>query len=150
MKAEFEELATFRYALRRFLRFSEEAAQAHGLTLQQHQALLAIQGFPGRDYATVGELAERLQTRHHSTVGLVNRLVAEGLVARRPADNDRRQVYVTLTPHGLELLVRISAVHREELQTIGPELCRHLQRLIERHDNKRPAGSDSVLVEAKK
>src|SRR5579862_5258142 len=93
-KAEYEALAGFRHALRLFLRFSEEAALAAGLTPQQHQALLAIQGFPERDYVTVGELAERLQVRHHSAVGLIDRLVTQGLAARRISETDRRQVYV--------------------------------------------------------
>ncbi|HEY5232911.1 MAG TPA: MarR family transcriptional regulator [Verrucomicrobiae bacterium] len=81
-KAQYETLAAFRYALRKFIHFSETAAQAAGITSQQHQVLLAIRGFPGRDQVTVSELAERLQLRHHSAVGLVDRLVIEKLVAR--------------------------------------------------------------------
>src|SRR5260221_2588954 len=80
IKAQYETLAAFRYALRRFIRFSEKAAEVAGITPQQHQALLAIKGFPGRDRVAVGELAERLQLHHHSTVGLIDRLVAEKLV----------------------------------------------------------------------
>src|ERR1039458_6961028 len=95
-KSQYEMLAAFRYALRQFLHFSEEAAHAAGITPQQHQALLAVKGFPGRDCVTVGELAERLQLRHHSAVGLVDRLVAERLMARSPSARDRRQVYVQL------------------------------------------------------
>jgi DNA-binding MarR family transcriptional regulator len=132
-KAEYEEMAAFRYALRQFLRFSEEAAHAVGLPSQQHQALLAIQGFPGRDYVTVGELAERLQIRQNAAVGLVNRLVVEELAERHHPEKDRRQVHVTLTPRGTELLLRLAAVHREELQRIGPELYRQLKRLIDLH-----------------
>src|SRR5580698_9448813 len=92
MKAEYETLAAFRYALRKFIHFSETAAETAGITPQQHQALLAIKGFPGHDRVTVSELAERLQLRHHSTVGLIDRLVAEKLVARAPSQEDRRQV----------------------------------------------------------
>src|SRR5688572_26743677 len=114
--AEYETLAAFRYALRRFLRFSEEAAQEAGLTPQQHQALLAIKGFPGRDRVTISELAERLQIRHHSAVGLVSRLVAQGLVTREQDSADRRQVYVALTESGTEMLERLTAAHREELR----------------------------------
>ena len=99
-QAEYETLAAFRYALRQFLHFSDTAAEAVGLTPQQHQALLAIKGFPGRDRVTIGELAERLQIRHHSAVGLVDRLVTQKLVAREAAADDRRQVYVRLTPAG--------------------------------------------------
>ena len=90
VKSEYETLAAFRYALRQFMHFSEEAAQAAGITAQQYQALLAIKGFPGRDSVTVGELAERLQLRHHSAVGLIDRLVAEKLAVRVPSAEDRR------------------------------------------------------------
>jgi DNA-binding MarR family transcriptional regulator len=128
-KAQYEALAAFRYALRRFLHFSETAAKTDGLTPQQHQALLAIKGFPGRDSVTVGELAERLQLRHHSVVGLVDRLVAEKLVARAVAKADRRQVLVQLTARGEKTLENLSAVHREQLQRIGPELTQLLEKL---------------------
>jgi DNA-binding MarR family transcriptional regulator len=129
-KTEFEMLAAFRYAVRQFLRFSEEAAQAVGLTPQQHQTLLSIRGFPGRDHITIGELAERLQIRHHSAVGLVDRLVAEGLVKREPATEDRRQVYVALTRRGSEMLEQLSEAHREELRRIGPQLNQLLDQLV--------------------
>lgn len=72
-KSDYEALAAFRYALRQFLRFSEDAAATEGLSPQQHQALLAIKGFPGRDSVTIGELAEKLQVRHNSAIGLVDR-----------------------------------------------------------------------------
>lgn len=124
-KGDYEKLAAFRYALRRFLRFSERAAQRGGITPRQHQALLAIKGFPDREHITIGELAEWLQLRHHSTVELANRLEAQGLVARTHATDDRRQVNLSLTAHGEEMLAGLSAVHRAELRQIGPEL-RHL------------------------
>lgn len=127
--AEYAMLAEFRYALRQFQRFSEEAAHAVGLTGQQHQALLAIKGFPDRDRVTVGELAERLQIRHHSAVGLVDRLVAQGLVAREPGEQDRRRVLVGLTGRGAALLEQLSVAHREELRRLGPELNTLLDRL---------------------
>ena len=85
IKSDYETLSAFRYALRRFVHFSEGAAKAAGITPQQHQALLAIKGFPARDKITVGELAERLQLRHHSAVGLVDRLMVEKLVTRVPS-----------------------------------------------------------------
>lgn len=128
-KARYEALAAFRYALRRFLHFSEAAAEAAGITPQQHQALLAIKGFPGRDTVTVGELAERLQLRHHSAVGLVDRLVTERLVVRLASKTDRRQVLVQLAPRGEKILEELSAMHREQLQRIGPELSGLLERL---------------------
>ncbi len=128
-KADYETLTAFRYALRQFLRFSEEAAGIVGLTPQQHQALLAIKGYPGRDYVTIGELAERLRIRHHSAVGLVDRLEAQNLVARQEAEADRRQVYVTVTPHGSNLLEQLAAAHRAELQRIGPQISQLLTQL---------------------
>jgi len=128
-KAEYETLAAFRYALRRFLHFSEAAAQIAAVTPQQHQALLAIKGFPGREQVTVGELAERLQLRHHSVVGLIDRLVLEKLVARTPSDEDRRRVLVQLTRRGEKTLENLSTLHREELRRVGPELKRLLEQL---------------------
>jgi len=129
-KSQYERLAAFRYALRRFLRFSEQAARAAGLTPQQHQALLAIKGFPGRDQVTVGELAERLQLRHQSAVGLVDRLVSEKLVARAPSPQDRRQVFVELTRHGDAVLAGLSALHHRQLKQMGPEFSRLFRQLI--------------------
>lgn len=128
-KPEYEALAEFRYTLRQFLRFSEEAAQEVGLTPQQHQALLAIEGYPGRAQITVGELAERLQIRHHSAVGLIDRLESQELVTRQPSLVDHRQVYVLLTRRGSQLLQKLAATHREELRRIGPEFRSILEKL---------------------
>ena len=107
-KTQYETLAAFRYSLRKVSHFSEAAAQNAGVTPQQHQALLAIKGFPGRDQVTVGELAERLQLRPHSVVGLIDRLAAEKLVARTPSNEDRRQVLIQLTKQGEETLEKLS------------------------------------------
>lgn len=128
-KAEYETLATLRYALRQFLRFSEEAAHRAGLTPQQHQALLAIKGFRGLEPITIGALAERLQTRHHSAVGLVDRLVSQKLIARKPSTKDRRQVYVQLRRHGEAVLEQLSAVHKLQLRQSGPKIAALLKRL---------------------
>ncbi len=128
-KPQYETLAAFRYALRRFIHFSEELAQAEGITAQQYQALLAIKGYPGRDKVTVGELAERLQLRHHSAVGLIDRLVAEKLVVRVRSEEDRRQVLIQLNSRGEEVLQKLASVHREQLKRIGPEITRLLGRL---------------------
>ena len=128
-KAEYETLATLRYALRQFLRFSEEAAHNAGLTPQQHQALLAIKGFGGPDPITIGDLAERLQIRHHSAVGLVDRLVSQRLIARKQSSKDRRQVYVQLSRDGEAVLERLSAVHKAQLQRAGPRIAGLLKRL---------------------
>ncbi|HWU85352.1 MAG TPA: MarR family transcriptional regulator [Rhodocyclaceae bacterium] len=118
-KTEFEALAEFRYQLRRFLRFSEDAAQAEGLTPQQYQLLLQIKGFPGRAWAHIGELAERLQAKHHGTVALVSRCEDAGLVERRPDPDDKRQVQVHLTEHGERCVAHIAQRHREELQSLA-------------------------------
>lgn len=128
-KEHYELLASLRYHLRRFLQFSGEAAVAAGLTPQQHQALLAIKGFPGRDRVSVGELAERLQVKHHSAVGLVDRLVGRQLVRRTPSEADRRRVEISVTSKGEALLRRLSETHLAELREQGPEL-RRLLRLI--------------------
>jgi len=120
-----------RYTLHRFLRFSQEAARAAGLTPQQHQALLAIKGFPGRDYVSMGELALRLQLRHHSTVGLVDRLVRRQLLQRRPSKSDRRRVELRLTARGERLLGRLSVAHWRELRLLGPEIRRALDSIAE-------------------
>ena len=127
---EYEMLASFRHTLRRFLSFSEEAARGVGLTPQQHQAMLAIKGMR-KGEMTIGDLAEALQIKHHSAVGLVDRLVDQGLAARVQAAEDRRQVLVTLTSHGLGLLAELTSAHRRELRRVGPELRALLTRLAE-------------------
>lgn len=126
-KFHYELLAALRYALRRFLRFSEDAAKAAGLTPQQHQALLAIKGFPGRDHVSVGEIAERLHLRHHSAVGLVDRLVERKLVSRTISGADRRRLEIRVTARGEALVGRLSAAHLKELRQLRPELRRLLE-----------------------
>jgi DNA-binding MarR family transcriptional regulator len=121
-KSDYETLAAFRYALRRFLNFSERVAQDRGLPVRQYLALLAIEGFPGRDFVSMGELAERLQIAPHSAVGLVNRLEAADLVRREPAPEDRRRVVVRLTCRGRARLEKLASAHHEELRTVGPVL----------------------------
>lgn len=128
-KSEYETLAAFRYSLRKFLHFSEEAAQSVGLAPQQHQALLSIKGFPGRDKITITELAEQLQIRHHSAVGLADRLMAQGLLVREQSPTDRRQVYVMLSSKGLAILEQLSAVHKEELRRVLPGLRQLVEQL---------------------
>jgi DNA-binding MarR family transcriptional regulator len=118
-KAELQELSDFRYQLRRFLRFSEEIVHAEGITPLQYMLLLHIGGFPERDWATVGELAERLQASSHGTVALVSRCEAAGLVARRPSAEDRRQVEVHLLTKGERCLARLALLHKTEVQSVG-------------------------------
>jgi DNA-binding MarR family transcriptional regulator len=128
---DYRTLAAFRYALRRFLSFSAAAARESGLSPPQHQALLAIKGFPEDGAMSVGELAERLALRHHSAVGLVDRLARRRLVRRARDPDDRRRVHVRLTARGESLLERLSAAHRDELRRLGPELRRLLRKLGE-------------------
>jgi DNA-binding MarR family transcriptional regulator len=117
-KADFEQLSDFRYQIRRFERFSEQAAQQEGITSLQYLLLLHVKGYPGRDWATIGELAERLQAHHHGVVALVSRCEALGLVERRPGIADRRQVEVHLLSYGDTLLKRLAALHRAELKSL--------------------------------
>lgn len=127
-KDDYEFIAEFRYTLRKFLGFSEAAAIAHGLSAHQYQALLAIEGFPGRSWVTVGELAEQLQIVHHSAVGLVNRMEKLELVYREKSTEDRRIVQVSIAPKGRKLLESLYRTHRTELKTIGPRLIKLLQK----------------------
>jgi DNA-binding MarR family transcriptional regulator len=115
-KEDFEALATFRFGIRRFLRFSEETVRSHGVAPQQYQLMLALKGFPDRDWAVVRELADRLQLRHHSVVELIDRAAAQGLVTRTADPDDARAVRVLLTGEGEALLGRLSALHRDELR----------------------------------
>ena len=122
-KADYEALAQFRYALRRFLNFIGSAARGAGLTPQQHQAVLAIKGHPDRDEATVGELADSLLLRHHSAVGVVDRLVRLGLVHRKVDRSDGRRVFIGLTAKAEALLAGLSRFHLAEIQQLGPSLA---------------------------
>lgn len=118
-KSHFETLSEFRYQMRRFERFSENAAQSEGITPQQYLLLLHVKGFPGRAWASVGELAERLQLKAHGAVALVSRCEAHLLVERRQSESDRRQVEVHLLEKGERLLQRLAALHRAELKSLG-------------------------------
>ena len=117
-KRDFETLADFRYQIRKFVRFSEQLALRHGLKPQQYLLLLQIRGYPGRDWATVGELAERLQAQHHGVVALVSRCEKLGLVARRRSEAARRQLEVRLLRKGDKLLNKLARLHRAELVSL--------------------------------
>ena len=131
-QAEFEELATFRYQIRRFLNFSETAALHEGIEPRQHQAMLAIKATPAGENCTIGALSEQLFLYHQSAVGLIDRMEARGLVQRRPDPDDRRQVIVTLTQKGEEILQNLSLIHRAELEERAPELARALRAIMRR------------------
>jgi DNA-binding MarR family transcriptional regulator len=127
---DYQALAEFRYQLRCFLAFSEQAARAMGLEPQQHQLLLALKGLSGLRKVTIGDLAERLKIQHHSAVELVNRMSERNLVQRDRDKQDQRRVLVTLSPYGEEVLRRLSLLHRTELRSTGPVLVQILQAII--------------------
>lgn len=114
-KTEFEALSDFRYQLRRFLRFSEEETRKVGVTHLQYLLLLHLKGYAGREWATVGELAERLQSHHHGVVSLVSRCAKLGLVTRKQGKADRREVEIHLTAKGAALVEQLARLHRDEL-----------------------------------
>jgi len=120
--AEYRQLADFRYAIRSFMEFSEQAARNAGLTPQQHQALLAVRGLMIDGNANLGTLAERLRIRHHSTVELVDRLTESGLIRRTTDETDRRRVLLSLTAKATKILDSLSATHLEELRRLRPSL----------------------------
>jgi DNA-binding MarR family transcriptional regulator len=126
----FKAMAELRYQIRKFLRFSENAARQAGIEPQQHQLLLAIRGLPDGASPTIGVLAERMQLQHHSTVELVDRLVDRNFLCRLRSTNDRRQVLVKLTHDGEEFLQKLSLHHLEELQSAGPTFVKVLTSLL--------------------
>lgn len=117
-KADFEEISRLRYQLRKFLRFSEDLCRSNGLTPLQYQFLLQVIGSQGRDWSTIGEIAEKLQAKHHGVVALVDRCELLGLVERRQGSTDRRQVEIHLRPKGLEMVHRLASLHRSELSLL--------------------------------
>jgi len=127
---DYESLADLRHYIRRFLHFSELAVRRLGLEPSQHQLMLALKGLPPGTRPRIGELAERLQIRHHSTVELVNRLATHGYVKRQKGENDRREVLVTLTPKGERVLRELSLHHRAELRKEGPALLGALRQAM--------------------
>jgi DNA-binding MarR family transcriptional regulator len=134
--ADFRALADFRYQIRRFLHFSEEAAREEGLEPQQHQLLLAIRALDDGAGPAIGALAEHLFVRHHSAVGLIDRLEERRLVVRARTEPDRRLVRVKLTSAGEMKLHRLSRAHRTELRKSGPRLVETLDTLLHRRSLK--------------
>jgi DNA-binding MarR family transcriptional regulator len=128
-------MAELRYEIRRFLRFSENAARQAGIEPQQHQLLLAVKGLPDGAKPTVSVLAERMQLQHHSTVELIDRLVDRGFLCRLRATDDRRQVLIKLTHDGEEFLQKLALHHLQELQSVGPTFVKVLQSLMETSDS---------------
>src|SRR5690242_20792351 len=125
-RSEYEMLAAFRYSLRQFLSFSEKAAEGVGLTQQQYQALLVVRAHAGPGLLTISDLAAQMLIKHHSAVGMVNRLEELGMVRREPSSKDGRKVGVRLTPNGQRVFDRLASTHRGELRRIGRDLGRFM------------------------
>jgi DNA-binding MarR family transcriptional regulator len=129
-------MAEFRYQIRRFLRFSERAAREAGLEPQQYQLMLVVKGMPDGDRPRIGDVAERLQIQHHSTVELVDRLAKRGIIRRRRSESDRREVLLELTPKGDRLIQELALHHRSEIREMGPELVNSLKKVLRDSDAK--------------
>ena len=127
---DYSALGEFRYRIRCFLHFSESAAREEGLEPQQHQLLLAVRSLDPSNGPTIRALAENLLIRHHSAVGLIDRMEERGLIERVRGIDDRRQVRVRLTTQGAEKLKRLSVIHREELRNSGPTLVEALGSVL--------------------
>ncbi|MCU1463865.1 MAG: transcriptional regulator, MarR family [Acidimicrobiales bacterium] len=127
--SEYRALAAFRHRIRVFLRFSEDAARAAGLTPAQHQLLLAVKGFAGPGRPSASDIAELLQSKVHSTVELIDRAEAAGLLRRYPDPGDRRRQLLALTPAGERKLRGLSVEHRNELRRLRVELAAMLRDL---------------------
>lgn len=127
---DYDALASFRYAMRKFLSFSKQALAAEAeLTPEQYEALLALKAFSGSTGLTISDLSERLQVRHHTAVSLVDKLEAADLVRREAGRDDRRLVFVNLTPAGARTLTKVAVIHRKELRTRSSEMIEALLRL---------------------
>ncbi len=136
--SDYQALAEFRYQIRRFLHFSEEAVQKEGLERGQYQLMLAIKGIPAGMRPRIRDLADRMKIRHHSAVELVNRLETGGFVHRTRAQDDRREVLLALTPKGEKVLAQLALHHHEELRSAGPELVAALRRIMREGDDGSP------------
>jgi DNA-binding MarR family transcriptional regulator len=134
----YQAMAELRYQIRRFLRFSENAARQAGIEPQQHQLLMAIKGLPVGTKPNIRVLAERMQLQHHSTVELIDRLVERGYLCRLRATDDRRQVLVKLTHEGEQFLEKLTLYHLQEWQSAGPTLVKLLQAVTESREDAAP------------
>ncbi len=130
LQPNYNVMAEFRYQIRRFLRFSEDTARAGGLEPQQYQLMLALKGLPEDVRPRIGEVAERLQIQHHSTVELVDRLAGRGLIKRRRSESDRREVLLELSPRGDKLLQEMALRHWAEYREVAPYLVAALKRVM--------------------
>ncbi len=144
--SDYRALAEFRYQIRRFLRFSEDAARSAGIEPQHHQLMLAVKGMPAGMRARVADLAERLQLHHNSIVELVGRLAEKGLVERHRDRKDRREVTVRLTRRGQRILKDLTIYHRDELRSTAVALVGAVSKLIAR----RPGSNQAHLSRVRK
>lgn len=135
--SEYRKLEEFRFQIRRFLNFSESAARSAGIEPQQHQALLVLKAAPDDCLPTIGYLAERLFVKHHSAVGLVDRLQAMKLLTRQTSPEDGRQVFIQLTKKGIRVLHSLSVTHQTELREMSSKLTRALRALSPPSKQKR-------------
>jgi DNA-binding MarR family transcriptional regulator len=133
---QYRELAEFRRQIRRFLHFSEVTSKEHGIEAQQHQLLLAVHGLPEGVKPTIREIASRLFIQHHSAVELINRLEQTGAISRHPGAQDKREVWVRLTPAGRATLRGLALAHRTELDRSGPELAGALNSILQEAQGK--------------
>ena len=148
--SDYRVLAAFRFEIRKFLAFSEKAAREAGVEPQQHQLMLAVKGLPSGQRPTIRSLADRLCVEHHTTVALVDKLEARGFVTRERGSDDRREVFVHLTAPGLALLRKLSALHRAQLISVGPDMVLALQAILEsRGPVRRAAAAKSKKARAK-
>jgi DNA-binding MarR family transcriptional regulator len=127
---DYAALGDFRYAMRKFLRFSKELLAARAkLTPEQYEALLAIKSSSDVNGMTVGEISQRLQVKHHTAVSLLDKLEARKLAVRKRAATDRRSVNVRLTEAGASLLGHLALIHHRELRRRSPEIIHALRRI---------------------
>jgi DNA-binding MarR family transcriptional regulator len=139
-QSDYRLLASFRYEVRKFMAFSEQAARAVGIEPQQHQLLLALRGLPDRMRPTIGTVAERLCVQHNTAVALVDKLEERKLLQRERGLEDKREVLLKLTPDGEALLRKLSSMHREQLAVVGPAMVTALQAVLEERSDD---GEDS-------
>lgn len=140
--SDYQSLAEFRYRVRCYLHFSENAARKSGLEPRQYQLMLALKGLPAGSRPRIGEVAERLKLQHHSTVELVNRLAAHDYVKRHRGRRDRREVLLSLTPKGERVLGQLVSYHRAELSQAGPALLNALRRVMRGANTGRPSRNE--------
>jgi DNA-binding MarR family transcriptional regulator len=129
-RADFQCLAEFRFQLRRFLNFSNAAAEEAGVRPQQYQLLLCVSGMPDELEPTIAHVAARMMLKHNSAVELVDRTIEQGLLRRASDPADHRRILLRVTPQGERVLASLAAYHLEELDNAGPELIRALRRVL--------------------